>query len=65
MALKTIQIVLEGLLLRREKRMKDKNGEPIVPLPKKKFIMRELDLSDEERAIYDKVRLQPVRGQCM
>lgn len=39
MALKTIQVVLEGLLLRREKSMKDKNGGPIVPLPKKRFIM--------------------------
>jgi DNA repair protein RAD5 len=39
MALKTIQVVLEGLLLRREKSMKDRDGNPIVPLPKKRFIM--------------------------
>ena len=74
MALKTIQVVLEGLLLRREKSMKDRDGNPIVPLPKKKFIMvrsaclsdlhpltvcvqEELDLSKEERAIYDKVSI--------
>ena len=38
-ALEVIQSVLEMLLLRREKSMKDKDGEPIVPLPKKRFIM--------------------------
>lgn len=30
--------IMRNLLLRREKRMKDKSGNPIVPLPEKKFI---------------------------
>ena len=38
-ALEVIQSVLEMLLLRREKSMKDREGNPIVPLPKKRFIM--------------------------
>lgn len=31
--------IMRNLLLRREKSMKDKHGDPIVPLPEKKFIM--------------------------
>lgn len=34
-ALQIIQVVLESVLLRREKKMKDRNGDPIVPLPPK------------------------------
>jgi hypothetical protein len=30
--------IMRNLLLRREKSMKDKAGNPIVPLPEKKFI---------------------------
>lgn len=31
--------IMRSLLLRREKSMKDKQGNPIVPLPEKTFIM--------------------------
>ncbi|KAK9897185.1 hypothetical protein P389DRAFT_209711 [Cystobasidium minutum MCA 4210] len=48
--------IMRNLLLRREKSMKDKDGNPIVPLPPKKFIMHELSLSRDEQRIYDKVK---------
>lgn len=34
-ALEVVQVVLESVLLRREKKMKDKDGKPIVQLPPK------------------------------
>lgn len=37
-ALRVVQYILQDLLLRREKSMKDKDGNPIVPLPPKKTI---------------------------
>ena len=35
--------------------MKDKDGNPIVPLPPKKIIDEYLDFSEQEREIYTKV----------
>lgn len=54
-ALDVVQVILESVLLRREKRMKDKDGKPIVQLPPKKTEVRELEFSDLERKIYDNV----------
>ena len=43
------------LVLRREKTMRDAEGNPIIPLPPKSFHVEHLDLSPQERDIYDKV----------
>lgn len=47
--------MLEGILLRREKKMKDKHGNPIVALPKKHIEDVVLTFSSPEREIYDAV----------
>ncbi|SPO21420.1 related to RAD5 - DNA helicase [Ustilago trichophora] len=54
-ALDVVQVILESVLLRREKRMKDKDGKPIVELPPKSIEVRELEFSELERKIYDNV----------
>ncbi|GAC99576.1 DNA repair protein rad5 [Pseudozyma hubeiensis SY62] len=54
-ALDVVQVILESVLLRREKRMKDKDGKPIVELPPKRVEMRELEFTDLERRIYENV----------
>lgn len=40
-------------MLRREKKMKDKNGRPIVSLPEKHIDIQYLTFSEDERKIYD------------
>ena len=52
-ALNVVQTVLEPLVLRRTKMMKTPEGEPLVPLPPRKIEIQEVDLSTEEREIYD------------
>lgn len=52
-ALEIVQVVLESILLRREKKMKDKDGKPIVSLPSKSILIKHLEFSDIERKIYD------------
>ncbi len=47
--------MLESILLRREKKMKDKHGNPIVALPKKHIDDVVLKFSPAEREIYDAV----------
>ncbi|KDN45911.1 hypothetical protein K437DRAFT_223989 [Tilletiaria anomala UBC 951] len=54
-ALDVVAVVLESVLLRREKRMKDKNGRPIVELSQKTFDIQYLDFSEKEREIYNNV----------
>lgn len=54
-AIEVIQVVLESILLRREKKMKDKNGKPIVSLPDKHIDIRYLQFAKEERDIYDAI----------
>ena len=54
-ALDVVQVILESVLLRREKRMKDKDGKPIVELPPKTVEVRELEFTELERRIYDNV----------
>ncbi|SGY79936.1 BQ5605_C008g05254 [Microbotryum silenes-dioicae] len=54
-ALEVIQVVLESILLRREKKMKDRNGNPIVSLPQKHIDVQYLDFSPDEREIYDRL----------
>ncbi|PLW17625.1 hypothetical protein PCANC_15420 [Puccinia coronata f. sp. avenae] len=54
-ALVVVQTIIESVLLRREKRMKDLDGKPIVPLPPKHINLAYLDLNRKERMIYDMV----------
>ncbi|GAA5823645.1 hypothetical protein JCM11251_000709 [Rhodosporidiobolus azoricus] len=51
-AIEVIQVILESILLRREKSMKDANGEPIVALPPKHVSIVHLDFTPDEREIY-------------
>jgi DNA repair protein RAD5 len=52
-ALNVVQTVLEPLVLRRTKTMKTPEGEPLVPLPRRTIDIVEVDLSEQEREIYD------------
>ncbi|KAG8832472.1 DNA helicase rad5 [Serendipita sp. 399] len=54
-ALDIVQVILESILLRREKNMKDKDGNPIVKLPGKTVVVEKLEFSPLERQIYDQV----------
>ena len=47
-----LQYVVDAMMLRRTK--KDEiDGKPLVKLPKKTIILKELDFTSEERTIYD------------
>ena len=52
-ALNVVQTVLEPLVLRRTKDMKTPEGEALVPLPSRKVIVEEIELSKTEREVYD------------
>ncbi|UZJ53098.1 hypothetical protein CBS101457_002418 [Exobasidium rhododendri] len=54
-ALEVVQVVLESVLIRREKKTKDKDGHPIVDLPPKTLNIVRLKFSPLERLIYDSV----------
>ncbi|KAJ3128319.1 DNA helicase rad5 [Nowakowskiella sp. JEL0407] len=54
-AMETVQTILEPILLRRTKDMKDANGLPIVPLPSKEIFIKYLDFSEEEQEIYQEL----------
>jgi DNA repair protein RAD5 len=56
-ALEIVQVILESILLRREKTMRDSDGRRIVDLPPKDVKVERLDFSDAERKIYDGVYL--------
>jgi len=53
--LETLQTVLQPLVLRRTKSMKDSNGQPIVLLPSKDEVVEFVDFSDSERDFYTAV----------
>ena len=52
-ALDVVQTVLEPLVLRRTKDMKTPEGEALVPLPPRTIEVEELQLSKQEREVYD------------
>jgi len=52
-ALDVVQTVLEPLVMRRTKDMKQPDGTPLVPLPPKTIIIEEIVLSKPEREVYD------------
>ena len=52
-ALDVVQTVLEPLVMRRTKDMKTPDGEALVPLPPRTIEIQELELSRQEREVYD------------
>ncbi|KAI0363760.1 hypothetical protein BV20DRAFT_957615 [Pilatotrama ljubarskyi] len=52
-AVEVVQIILESVLLRREKDMLDSDGKKIVELPAKEIKIETLEFSPLERKIYD------------
>ena len=52
-ALDVVQTVLEPLVLRRTKDMKTPDGEALVPLPPRIIEIEEIELSKQEREVYD------------
>ncbi|KZT62310.1 hypothetical protein CALCODRAFT_426276 [Calocera cornea HHB12733] len=54
-AIDVVQVILETVLLRREKNMTDVDGKAIVDLPEKEVVVEELEFSPLERKIYDQI----------
>lgn len=52
-ALDVVQTVLEPLVLRRTKDMKTPDGEALVPLPPRTIEIEEIELSKQEREVYE------------
>ena len=52
-ALDVVQTVLEPLVMRRTKDMKTPDGQALVPLPRRTIEIEELELSKQEREVYD------------
>jgi DNA repair protein RAD5 len=52
-ALDVVQTVLEPLVLRRTKDMKTPDGEALVPLPPRTIVVEKIELSKNEREIYN------------
>lgn len=52
-ALDVVQTVLEPLVMRRTKDMKTPDGEALVPLPPRTIEIEEIELSKQEREVYD------------
>ncbi|KAF8841910.1 hypothetical protein BDN67DRAFT_900346 [Paxillus ammoniavirescens] len=54
-AIEIVQVILESILLRREKNMRDSSGNRIVELPAKEVTIETLPFSPAERKIYDSI----------
>ncbi|RPA82124.1 hypothetical protein BJ508DRAFT_238456 [Ascobolus immersus RN42] len=54
-ALDMVQTVLEPLVMRRTKDMKLPDGSPLVPLPPRDIMIEQIDLSEQERLVYDHI----------
>ncbi|KAK7064681.1 DNA repair protein RAD5 [Favolaschia claudopus] len=52
-AIEIVQVILESILLRREKTMLDADGKRIVELPQKEVTVEYLEFSNMERKIYN------------
>ncbi|KAK6185605.1 hypothetical protein SNE40_007803 [Patella caerulea] len=50
-----LNTIIRTLLLRRTKQQTNKAGKLLVPLPKKSVVTYKVELSEQERAIYDKL----------
>ncbi|KAF2659723.1 hypothetical protein K491DRAFT_622596 [Lophiostoma macrostomum CBS 122681] len=60
-ALDVVQTVLEPLVLRRTKDMKTPDGEALVPLPPRIIDIEKVELSRDERDVYDYIYLRAKR----
>ncbi|KAF2188977.1 hypothetical protein K469DRAFT_702667 [Zopfia rhizophila CBS 207.26] len=60
-ALDVVQTVLEPLVLRRTKDMKTPEGEALVPLPPRTIEIDKIQLSQEERDVYDHIFMRAKR----
>ncbi|KAF2468800.1 uncharacterized protein BDR25DRAFT_289704 [Lindgomyces ingoldianus] len=60
-ALDVVQTVLEPLVLRRTKDMKTPDGEALVPLPPRTIVIDKIQLSQDERDVYDHIFLRAKR----
>ncbi|KAH8835605.1 SNF2 family N-terminal domain-containing protein [Flagelloscypha sp. PMI_526] len=54
-ALEVVQVILEQILLRREKNTLDADGNKIVQLPPKEIVVEKLVFSPAERTFYDAI----------
>ncbi|KAF7791598.1 hypothetical protein EIP86_002615 [Pleurotus ostreatoroseus] len=60
-AIEVVQVILESVLLRREKNMRDSDGKMIVELPPKEIVVDTLEFSPLERKIYDSLYVDAKR----
>ncbi|KAF2008369.1 DNA repair protein-like protein rad5 [Aaosphaeria arxii CBS 175.79] len=60
-ALDVVQTVLEPLVLRRTKDMKTPSGEALVPLPPRTIEIDKIQLSQDEREVYDYIYMRAKR----
>ncbi|KAF2199211.1 hypothetical protein GQ43DRAFT_482641 [Delitschia confertaspora ATCC 74209] len=60
-ALDVVQTVLEPLVLRRTKDMKTPEGEALVPLPPRTIEIDRIELSQDEKEVYDHIFLRAKR----
>jgi DNA repair protein RAD5 len=60
-ALDVVQTVLEPLVLRRTKDMKTPDGEALVPLPPRIIEIQKVELSGDERGVYDHIYMRAKR----
>lgn len=54
-AIEIVQVILESILLRREKNMRDNSGKRIVELPAKEITVDTLHFTPAEQKIYDSI----------
>lgn len=54
-AIQCVQTIMEPLILRRTKDMKDSDGNPIVDLPQKTVTIDYLDFGEKERELYNEI----------
>jgi DNA repair protein RAD5 len=54
-AIEIVQVILESILLRREKNMRDSSGKRIVELPAKEVTVDTLQFTPAEQKIYDTI----------
>ena len=54
-AIEIVQVILESIILRREKNMRDGDGKRIVELPPKEDTIETLHFSTAEQKVYDSI----------
>lgn len=56
--LDVVKSILEPILLRRTKNMKQKDGQPLVQLPSKEIVVEEIEFSDKELELYNTFKIR-------